>query len=94
MKIHLKFNHEADHTLEALDCPFSVDEINNQLNNIIHKFMENDKYDHRSHLAELIHNEIDYSAILYMATKFATQQIEQNEVKRLLRDMLDSDEII
>ena len=94
MKIHLKFDHEADTTLEALDCPFSVDEINDQLNNLIHKFMEDDKYQQRSHLAELLHNEIDYSAILYMATKYATQQIEQNHIRRMLRNMLGNDEII
>ena len=94
MKVHLKFNHDTDCSLEALDCPISAEELNDQIENIIRKFMTEDKYSNRSHLAELIHDEIDYSAILYMATKHVSQQIEQTMMKRMLRNFLDRDENI
>jgi hypothetical protein len=94
MKVHLKFNHDTDFSLEALDCPISAEELNDQIENITCKFMTQDKYSRRSHLAELIHDEIDYSAILYMATKHVSQQIEQTMMKRILRKMLYNDEII
>jgi hypothetical protein len=94
MKIHLNFNHDSDCNLEALDCPLSAEELNEQLEDITRRFMTQEKYSSRSHFAELIHNEIDYSAILYMATKYASQQIEQTMIKRMLRDFLDRDETI
>jgi len=94
MKVHLKFNHDTDCSLEALDCPISAEELNDQIENIIRKFMTEDKYSSRSHLAELMHDEIDYSAILYMATKYVSQQIEQTMMKRMLREFLDRDENI
>lgn len=94
MKVHLKFNHDSDCSLEALDCPISAEELNDQIENIIRKFMTEDKYSSRSHLAELMHDEIDYSAILYMATKHVSQQIEQTMMKRMLREFLDRDETI
>jgi hypothetical protein len=94
MKVHLKFNHDTNCSLEALDCPISAEELNDQIDRIIRKFMREEKYTNRSHLAELIHDEIDYSAILYMATKYASQQIEQTMIKRMLRDFLDGDETI
>lgn len=94
MKVHLKFNHNSDCNLEALDCPISGEELNEQLEDITRRFMTEDKYSSRSHLAELIHDEIDYSAILYMATKYASQQIEQTMIKKMLRNFLDNDETI
>lgn len=96
MKINLKFNHDLDCGLEALDCPFSSEELNEQLDEIVRRFMNDDNLGSLSHLSELIHNEIDYSAILYMATKYTAQRIEQVMVKRMLRDMLsnEDDEII
>lgn len=94
MKIHLKFNHDAECSLEALDSPVSKKELNEQLDEIINKFMQDEKYKYRSQLSELIHDNMDYSGILYMATKEATHIIEIAIAKRRLRDFLDEDEII
>lgn len=92
MKIHLKFNHDSDDTLEALDCPHSAELLEEQMDSIIRRFMNDDNLESLSHLSELIHNEIDYSAILYMATQHAKQKIEKAMVKRMLREMLNSDD--
>ena len=55
MKIHLKFNHDAETVLESIDCPFTSDEVTDQLNYVMDKFMSDEKYQDKSHLAELIH---------------------------------------
>jgi hypothetical protein len=94
MKLHLNFNHNAEHTLEALDSPFTVEETNEQLNNLMIRYMENDKLRHKSELAELIHHNIDYSAILYMATNYVAKEIESKAIKSMLREFLDNDETI
>jgi hypothetical protein len=96
MKVFLKFNHDSEHTLKALDCPYSSEELSKKIDEIVHRFIKDDSLGNLSHLAELMHNEVDYSAILYMANKYVAQRIEQIMVKRMLRDMLndDGDEII
>jgi predicted house-cleaning noncanonical NTP pyrophosphatase (MazG superfamily) len=91
MKIHLKFNHDSDCSLEALDCPHSAELLEEQMDSIIRRFMNDDNLESLSHLSELIHNEIDYSAILYMATQHAKQKIEKAMV-RMLREMSNSDD--
>lgn len=94
MKIHLKFDHDSDETLRAIDCPISAEELNDQIEDIVVKFTEGEKYGKVSQLAEAIHNEVDYSAILYMATKHAFQHTEKTMIKKILKDFLDEDETI
>lgn len=91
MKIHLKFNHDADTVLEAIDCPFISDEVTDQLNDVIEKFMRDDKYQGKSQLAELMHNDLDYTVILFLALKYTTEEMEKNAIKQMLKNMLDED---
>lgn len=94
MKIHLKFNHKADTVLEAIDCPFTSDEVSDQIDKVVDKFMKDDKYEDKGHLAELMHNELDYTIILFLALKYTTESIEKKAMKRILRNFLDNDETI
>ena len=91
MKIHLKFNHDAETVLESIDCPFTSDEVTDQLNDVMDKFMSDEKYQDKSHLAELIHNDLDYSVILFLALIHTTQKMEKKAIKQMLRNMLDED---
>lgn len=91
MKIHLKFNHEADTVLEAIDCPFITDEVTDQLNDVIEKFMRDDKYQGKSQLAELMHDNLDYSIILFLALTNVTESMEKKAIKQMLKNMLDED---
>ena len=91
MKIHLKFNHDADTVLEAIDCPFTSDEVTDQFNDVIEKFMSDEKYQTKGHLAELMHNDLDYTVILFLALKYATEKMENNAIKQMLKNMLDED---
>jgi hypothetical protein len=94
MKIHLKFNHKAETVLESIDCPFTSDEVTDQVNDVIAKFMSDDKYQDKSELAELMHNELDYTIILFLALKYVTDDIEKKMMKNILRNILDKDEDI
>ena len=92
MKIHLKFNHDAETVLESIDCPFTSDEVTDQFNNVIKKFMSDEKYQDKSHLAEIMHNDLDYTIILFLALKYTTEDIEKKTImKTMLRNMLDED---
>jgi len=94
MKIHLKFNHKAETVLESIDCPFTSDEVTDQVNDVIAKFMGDDKYQDKSQLAELMHDELDYTIILFLALKQITDDLEKKMMKNILRDILDRDEDI
>jgi hypothetical protein len=94
MKIHLKFNHKAGSVLESIDCPFNSQEVTDQVNDVVAKFMSDDKYQDKSHLAELMHNELDYTIILFLAVKIITEDLEKKMMKNILRNILDKDEDI
>jgi hypothetical protein len=94
MKIHLKFNHKAETVLESIDCPFTSDELTDQVNDVVAKFMGDDKYQDKSQLAELMHDELDYTIILFLALKQITDDIEKKMMKNILRNILDKDENI
>ena len=91
MKIHLKFNHDAETVLESIDCPFTSDEVTDQFNDVIEKFMSDEKYQTKGHLAELMHNDLDYTVILFLALKYTTEKMEKNAIKQMLKNMLDED---
>jgi hypothetical protein len=92
MKIHLKFKHDADTVLESLDCPFTSDEVSDQVSLIIEKFISDDKYQEKSHLAEIIHNELDYSIILFIALRSFVEDLEKAAIKTALKRMLSDDD--
>ena len=94
MKIHLKFNHKAETVLKSIDCPFDSFEVTDQVNDVIAKFMGDEKYQDKSELAELMHNELDYTIILFLALKQITDDLEKKMMKNILRDILDRDEDI
>jgi hypothetical protein len=93
MKIKLNFNHRAKHCLDALDSPFSIDETNEMLNKVIIEYMENDELSHKSELSELIHNRMDYSAILYLATNYVADKVEKRMLMRGLREFLNDEDL-
>jgi hypothetical protein len=94
MKIHLKFNHKAETVLESIDCPFDSFEVTDQVNDVVAKFMGDEKYKDKSELAELMHNELDYTIILSLALKQITDDLEKKMMKNILRNILDKDEDI
>ena len=96
MKIHLKFNHEAETVLESIDCPFTSDQVTDQVNDCVKKFMENDDLDTKSHLAQIMDRDLDYSVILFLALRQVTEDIEKQAIKGMLKRMLidEDDETI
>jgi predicted house-cleaning noncanonical NTP pyrophosphatase (MazG superfamily) len=94
MKIRLQFNHRKSDTLKALDSPYDKKETNQMLKKVISDYMQNENLTTLSELAEIIDRDIDYSAILLLATQQVANAIER---KRMIRDVLGflrEDEII
>lgn len=92
MKIHLKFNHEAETVLESIDCPFTSDQVTDQVNKCVQKFMSNDELDSKSHLAQIMDRDLDYSIILFLALRQVTDDIEKKAIKGMLKRMFSDDE--
>ena len=91
MKIHLKFNHEAETVLESIDCPFTSDQVTDQVSDCVKKFMENNDLETKSHLAQIMDRDLDYSIILYLALKQVTDDIEKQAIKGMLKRMFSDD---
>lgn len=68
MKIHLKFDHNKDNLLEAIDSEYSKRDVNKKLAEIVMRFIIDDRLERVSQVCELMHNELDYEIILYLAT--------------------------
>lgn len=92
MKIHLKFNHKARTVLESIDCPFTSDEVSDQVALVAEKFMNDDKYQDKSQLAEIMHEELDYTIILFLALQNITESMEKAAIKSALKRMLSDDD--
>ena len=92
MKIYLKFDHSQDDTLEAIGYEGNVDQVNNQIKNVIRKWNDDDDVTRSSQLAEIIHNELDYEIILFLALKSIENKIlelKMQELKEEFKNFLD-----
>lgn len=94
MKIRLNFNHEELNTLKALDSPYGKKQTNEMLNNVVSEYMQNDELTRLSELAQLIDRDIDYSAILLLATQKLAEEVDKKNIIRGILGFLKDDEII
>lgn len=94
MKIRLKFNHKGQTLLEALDSPFNEEQTNLMISKVVKEFYANEQLDTLSELAELIDRDIDYSAILLIATKSLADDIERKRMMKNILNFLDKDDFI
>lgn len=93
MKIHLKFDHTQKDALKAIDYSKGGKVANEEILAIMEKYLENEDLTKQSQLAELIHNELDYEVILFLAIKSIEEKMEKvmiMKLKRELDDFLDS----
>lgn len=92
MKIYLKFDHSQDDTLEAIGYEGNGDQVNDQIKNVIHKWNDDDDVTMSSQFAEIIHNELDYEVILFLALKAMENKIlelKMEELKENFKNFLD-----
>jgi len=97
MKIHLKFNHQEKDMLSAIDSQYNGDQVNEQINEVIERYMDNEYMDKVSQLSEIIHNDLDYEVILFLATHSILDKITKVQAKAMLdelKDFLNNDEHI
>ena len=88
MKIYLKFDHTKNSTLESVNSEFSIDQVNDKIKKVIHKWNDDDNAERSSHLSEIIHNELDYEIILLLATKNIEEILKNMMIKNFLDEHL------
>lgn len=93
MKIHLKFDHKKKDVLDAIDCQSDSEQVDYLIRGLMQKYNEDNSIEKSSQLAELIHNDLDYEIILFLATKAIEEKMlhlvirkMKNELKNFLND--------
>jgi hypothetical protein len=72
MKKQIDFNHESKTLNEALN----VKDLGSKVSDVVTEFFTNDELRRQSHVAELLHNSMDYEHILALATMEVMEVIE------------------
>lgn len=93
MKIHLKFDHTQKDALKAIDYAKGGVVANEEIITIMEKYLDDDDMTKQSQLAELVHNELDYEVILFLAVKsmeYKMHKLMAIKLKREIDDLFDS----
>ena len=96
MKIHLKFNHKKDDTLEAIDSQYDGESVNEIIEDLIRDYLLDDNIDKQSQLCELMHDRLDYEIILFMAMHSVLDRIslaKTNALREKLKKFLEDEGI-
>lgn len=88
MKIYLKFDHTQNDTLKAIGFEESGDSANEQIANVMSKWNEDDDITKSSEFAEIMHNELDYEVILFLALKAMENKILELKIEEF-KNFLD-----
>lgn len=83
MKIFLKFDHKKKDTLKAIGYEGNGEQANDEIFNLIEKCANADDLTKQSQLAQMIHHELDYEIILFLATKSIGDKMEMMMMKKM-----------
>lgn len=86
MKIHLKFDHTRKDVLDAIDCQVDGEQADYLIRGVIQRCEEDDSISKSSQMAELIHNQLDYEIILFLATKAIEEKMMRIAMKDLTKE--------
>lgn len=71
----MKFKHNKKSVLKAMGSELSLKDVDKALLLSIKKFIDDDSIGKVSHLAEIIHNDLPYEAILYLAVRGIKEKV-------------------
>jgi hypothetical protein len=98
MKIHLTFNHEEKDSLKAIDCQYNGEQVNERIFRMLKNYINNNEFKRASQLSELMHQELSYEEILFLATHSLQDKIVQmgnhmmmDAMKDLLSELEDDE---
>jgi hypothetical protein len=92
MKIHLTFNHEERDSLKAIDCQYTGEQVNKRVFKVISRITGNENIEKSSQISEIMHNELSYEEILFLATHSLQDKIVRIHKAKMIDDfkeMLD-----
>jgi hypothetical protein len=92
MKILLEFDHSKKDFFSAINSDIDGDQANEEINKLAKIYMKSDDITKHSQLAELIHKELPYDVILFIATYSLRERIEDNITKQMMRNFLNMDD--
>ncbi len=96
MKPNVRFNHDAKTVAEALGIKETAEKISDSITDVVQDWMAKDDSGKHSKLAEVLHENLSYEIILFLATKevqtkLAETLTEVNVLDKLIKAM---DELI
>jgi hypothetical protein len=96
MKPDVRFNHDAKTVAEALGIKETAEKISDSITDVVQDWMATDDSGKHSKLAEVLHKNLPYEIILFLATKevqtkLAETLTEVNVLDKLIKAM---DELI
>jgi hypothetical protein len=89
MKIYLKFDHSKKDSLEAIGCEHNKREVNDRVFEVIKWYSEDDSLNKRSQLSELLHKNLEYEEILFLATESVEENMGRMMIEKIKDDLRD-----
>ena len=93
MKHSIVFNHDAEDVASAIGT--NIDDVSTAVSNLVRKYMTEDKYTKRSHICEMVANELSAEIIVFLATQQVFEGLEELEADlkkfAMLKSMLHED---
>jgi hypothetical protein len=91
MKIYLKFDHSKKDSLEAIGCENNGEQVNDKISDLVVRYIKDDDMTKQSHLAEMLHKNLEYEEILFLAVhsiQDKVQSVQMAIMKDELRNIL------
>ena len=92
MKILLEFDHDKKDFFSAINSDMNGDQANEEINKLAKTYMKSDELTKYSQLAELMHKELPYDIILFIASYGLKEKIDDNITKQMMRNFLNMDD--
>lgn len=88
MKHSIVFNHDAEDVASSMGT--SIDEVSTAVSNLIRRYMTEDGLTKRSHLCELVANEVPAQVIIFLACTQVFENMDELEADLKKLAMLKS----
>ena len=88
----MNFNHKRESITESFGINISSEKIADKVTDIVRRWLSSDDNDKISVLGEMIHNELSYEIILFLATQEVYGKVEQTfeQMEKIIEKMIKS----
>jgi len=88
----MNFNHKKESITESFGININSEKIADKVTDIVRRWLTSDDNDKISVLGEMIHNELSYEIILFLATQEVYGKVEQTfeQMENIIEKMIKS----